>query len=342
VTNYAARARRIADDVLFPAAIAVDRAGAVPDSHFQALADAGCYGLAAPVELGGAGLDLLEFLEVVEILVGGCLATTFVWIQHHGVVMAVTKTKNTELRDRWLTDLISGRRRAAVAFAGAIPQPPRLWSKRVDGGYLLSGEAPFVSGWHSTDVVLVSARASDTDEVIVSGMIETRAPDGPVADQVHLVAAQGSDTVRLTFNDYFLPQAHVTTELPKADFLANQVFSLRANGTVALGIARRCVRLLAEGGHTDSATTLATQLAAVRTQLDEALTNPPTMPAARAAGAELAYRAAGAAVAAFGSAGITVSHHAQRLAREAMFAMVAGNRPQIKTELVRLLGDRSH
>ncbi len=199
MTDYVSQARRIADDVLFPAAIAVDRAGAVPDSHFRTLAAAGFYGLAGPAEDGGANLDFEAFLPLLEIMVGGCLATTFVWMQHHGVLPTLAKTDNTALRERWLADLISGERRAGVGFAGAIPQPPRLWAKRVDGGFLLSGEAPFVSGWHSVDIVLVTARLSDTgsDEILVSGVIETRAPDGPVAELVRLVAAQGSDTVRL-------------------------------------------------------------------------------------------------------------------------------------------------
>ncbi len=125
--------------------------------------------------------------------------------------------------------------------------------------------------------------------------------------------------------------------MTRADFLSEQVYASRANGTVPLGITARCVRLLAEGGHGDLAGVLGAQLDEVRARMDAALPDPPAMPAARAAAAELAYRAGGAAVAAFGSAGITVSHHAQRLAREAMFSMVAAGRPEIKAELLGLL-----
>jgi alkylation response protein AidB-like acyl-CoA dehydrogenase len=76
--------------------------------------------------------------------------------------------------------------------------------------------------------------------------------------------------------------------------------------------------------------------------MDAALENPPAMPAARAAAAELAYRAAGTLVAATGSAAITMSNHAQRLAREAMFTLVAASRPDIRTELVTLLSRADH
>jgi alkylation response protein AidB-like acyl-CoA dehydrogenase len=334
VTDYVSKARRIADDVLFPSAITVDRAGAVPESHFRLLADEGFYGVAAPVSVGGADLSLPDFLAVVEILAGGCLATTFTWLQHQGVVRGIAATDNNAVRDRWLPGLVRGELRAGVAFAGAIQQPPKLTAKRVDGGYLLSGEAPFVSGWHTVDMVLLSARAAEADD-IVSGVLE---PDGDVSViPIQLVAAQGTDTVRLMFNDYEMPDEAITTRVTRTEFLGGQVFGSRVNGTVPLGITARCIRLLAESGHHDLATTLTTQLDTARARMDAALDNPPAMPAARAATAELAYRAAGTLVAATGSTGITTANDAQRLAREATFTLVAAGRPDIRTELISLL-----
>lgn len=340
MTDYVARARHIADDVLFPSSIDVDRSGVVPDSHFRLLADEGFYGIAVPAEHGGAELEPREFLDVAEILVGGCLATAFVWLQHHFVAATVATTANAAARERWLSGLRSGELRAGVALAGAIPRPPRLWAKRVDGGYLLSGDSPFVSGWHYVDAVLVLARSQDEDDTLVPGLIETRAPDGPEADLVQLVAAQASDTVRLVFDDHFLPDSAVTGLLTRTDFEAGQVVGARTNGAVPLGITSRCVRLIDDAGMGELATSLRAELDAARTRLDAALTDPSAMPAARASASELAYRAGAAAIVAAGSAGITVSHHAQRLAREAMFTLVAAGRPEIKAELAHLLGDR--
>ena len=342
MTDYAATARRIADDLLFPATIAVDRAGAVPDSHFQALAAAGLYGLVGPVELGGVDLDFLPFCEIAEILVGGCLATAFVWLQHHAPLRSLTRGENPALCEAWVPDLIAGRRRAGVAFAGAVVQPPKLWAKRADGGYLLSGEAPFVSGWHSVDMVLVSARSAEDDRIMISGVVEPHGTDAPSAEQVRLVAAQGSDTVKLTFTDHFVPDTAVAEHTTRERFVADQAYNLRANGTVPLGIAARCVRLLADTGRADLASTLGAQLDATRARMDAALADPPAMPAARAAAIELAYRAAGTALAATGSAGITVANHAQRLVREATFAMVAAGRPEIKAAVLDLLTTSPH
>ena len=89
-------AREIADTVLFPVADSVDADGEIPSSHFDALAADGFYGLAA---LGEDGPSAAELVEVVETLCGGCLATAFTWMQHHGVVGALASTTNTALHE---------------------------------------------------------------------------------------------------------------------------------------------------------------------------------------------------------------------------------------------------
>ncbi|MER6877434.1 acyl-CoA dehydrogenase family protein [Amycolatopsis sp. NPDC000673] len=58
MADLVSRARALADDLLFPAAAEVDRQGVVPRSHFDALAEEGFYGLAAPDS--GVELDQLD------------------------------------------------------------------------------------------------------------------------------------------------------------------------------------------------------------------------------------------------------------------------------------------
>jgi alkylation response protein AidB-like acyl-CoA dehydrogenase len=79
-------AARIADDVLFPDAMATDRADRVPAGHLELLAASGLYGLAGPAGRGGLDADPATASRVIETLAGSCLATAFVWLQHHGVV----------------------------------------------------------------------------------------------------------------------------------------------------------------------------------------------------------------------------------------------------------------
>src|SRR4051794_6538521 len=101
-------AQRLADDVLFPAALATDAADAVPVELLDALAAAGLYGLSARADFETA-------CAAVEALASGCLTTTFVWVQHLGAVRAAAASENAAVR-AWVEALCSGERRAGLAL----------------------------------------------------------------------------------------------------------------------------------------------------------------------------------------------------------------------------------
>lgn len=337
------RARVIADETLFPAALEVERTDTIPPGHFDLLAEEGFYGIAAPGD-DGSTVDVTTMAGVIETLASGCLATTFTWMQHHGVVRALARTANTPLRDKYLAAATRGELRAGVAYAGAIPRPPRLWATATDGGWLLHGDAPLVTGWGVVDLLLVSARDSaapdDESGRIVNLLVDAEAGDGITVTELHLAAANASRTVRLDVADRFVPAEQVVSETAHRDFLAAQHVSARLNGSLALGVAGRCVRLIDEAGQAGTAARLAAERDELRRWLDAGLApgGADPLPGARAATSAFAHRVAGALVAAAGSAGILVPSHAQRLVRESTFTLVAAGRPEIKSALLDVLG----
>jgi alkylation response protein AidB-like acyl-CoA dehydrogenase len=146
-----------------------------------------------------------------------------------------------------------------------------------------------------------------------------------------LVGAHASGTVTLTLRDHIVPAKRVVGTEPHADVLARDAAGLRLNGSLALGVIDRCCRLMGP-------TPLDHELSAVRAALDDA--TPEGLPAARAAASALAMRAASALSVAQGSRAILAGHHAQRLAREALFLLVFGSRPAIRDAMLGLLNGR--
>ena len=320
------RARAIADDVFFPAAMATDAADLLPVSHLDLLAQEGFYGLAGPTDVSGVDLDPSTMSEVVESLASGCLTTTFVWLQHRNPVRAVAASDTPGLRDRWLGSLCRGERRAGIALAGNRPGTPILRATRTDSGDVrLQGEAPWVSGWGLVDVVLVTARIDDT---VVSTLVDVRDVPTLQVERLRLVGANASGTVTLRFLDHVVPAERVLVEEPHADVLARDAAGLRLNGSLALGVTARCCRLMGP-------TTFDDQLAAVRRGLDGATIE--GLPGARAAASDLAMRAATALTVAHGGRSILIDQHPQRLVREALFLLVFGSRPPIRAELLRVI-----
>ncbi|MFE3289791.1 acyl-CoA dehydrogenase family protein [Rhodococcus sp. NPDC059234] len=335
MTNWPKLAHDIAEDVLFPAASSVDADGEIPVSHFEALAEAGFYAMAAPPETGGPTLELEDLVAVVETLCGGCLATSFTWMQHHGVVAGLAGSPNPALRERYWDGLLAGTVRAGVAFAGAIPQPPLLYARRVDGGYVLDGVAPFVTGWGIVDVLQLSAR-DEFDDSIVHALVTAGPADGIAVEDLPLIAARGSNTVRMRFDGFEVADDRVVNVASPEQFRAGQTFGSWLNACMATGVTRRCLAELAETGC--DTTRLADEVSGVRANLDAAQSGRGDLFAARAQASELALRAAAALVAATGSAAALSGSTAERLVREATLTMVAASRPQIRSALLDRFG----
>ncbi|MGH9078395.1 MAG: acyl-CoA dehydrogenase family protein [Acidimicrobiales bacterium] len=329
-------ARHLADEVLFPEALAIEALPAVPRAQLDALAGAGLYGLYGPAGAGGLDATAPEGQAVTEALAGGCLSVAFVWAQHHHAVRAVAASDRDGLGEEWLGPLCRGQRRAGVAFAGLRrPGPPVLTATPAPGGWRLEGHAPWVSGWGRIDAVHAGARHGDD---VVWALVDATASESLSAEPLALAAVNSSATVTLRFSGHFVPSGRVTSVEAFADFRAGDARGLRANGSHALGVADRCCRLLAHAGTDTQATAQA--VAAARDRLDEAAAgNGADLAGARAAASLVAVRAAMALVAAGGGRSVLAANHAQRLAREAMFLLVFGQTPDIRAaQLGELLG----
>src|SRR5688572_22612484 len=138
MSDLVEKVRALAEEVLFPRALQTDAADVLPRENLDALADLGLYGIFAPEELGGLA-EGPSMASVVELLASGCLATTFVWIQHFGLLGSLLGTASP-VRDAWLPEACRGQLRGGIAFGGLLPGPPLLRAtRRDDGGWMLEG-----------------------------------------------------------------------------------------------------------------------------------------------------------------------------------------------------------
>jgi len=206
-------ARELADDLLFPDASRVDRLDVLPAAHLDALAAAGLYGAPVPVQADGLGLDLADYCAVVEALASGCLATTFVWLQHRGVVMTLAADSTpAALRDRWLGPACQGEVRGGIALGGLIPGPPPLRAVPDGDGWRLDGQAPWVTGWGLIDLLLVVARGPG--DSLLSLILDAAAQPGLTVTRERLAAVNASVTVRLGFDGVSVPAERQARQEP--------------------------------------------------------------------------------------------------------------------------------
>lgn len=309
----------------------VDRAETLPTAHLEGFMAAGLYGIMAPVEEGGLGLGYPEMCAVVEELASACVTTTFVWAQHFRFLAAMlAPTTPAVWRQRWRAPAIAGTTKGGIALTGLMPGPPRLTAAPVGEGWVVQGQAPWVSGWDIIDELVVVARGPD--DTVVSFVMDAQSQPGLTVVPARLSAMNASRTVRLQFERLHLDGDRALVQEPYA-VSRQQPERLRLNGSFALGVAKSCCLLIGPSALDD-------ELRSCRAELDTS--SDAAMPEARAAACELAVRAAHALAVSRGSGSALVGDIAERLSREAAVLLVFGSRPTIKDALLERLHASAH
>ncbi len=275
--------------------------------------------------------------EIYEGLAGACGVTFFVWVQHHAPVRLLASSANVGLQERILPELRSGQQLAGIAFAYLRRiGPPAVTARRVRGGILVDGDAPWVTSWGLADVFAVAARLDDD---VVFFLLPGRAtpsvkPSAPLA----LAAMNASCTVRLSFDGLFVPDDDVISITPLEQWrLTDRIATAKPHPAV-FGVTRTCCRLLgARGKALDEERVKCRKLAyalADDTLPDSSLADAAhlaRMVETRAWSYEIALRAAGALVAAAGGGAMQRSHPAQRLLREAAFFSIQAQSADLRS-----------
>jgi alkylation response protein AidB-like acyl-CoA dehydrogenase len=343
-------ARRVATEVLVPAAQQVDRS-VVPRGHLRTLTEAGLLAPTAPAELGGGGVSSAVGRDVAEVLAGACGATWFVTTQHHLPVRTVLATPNDALRERWQRPLASGEVLAGIALAHLRRRGPTVTGVRVDGGWSVSGAVPWFTSWGLAELVLLGFREGpDVVFALVPATDQRGFTAGPA---LQLAAMQAARTVTVALDDYRVSEEEVVDRLPYDEW-AERDAATTANATPAVFglLAAVLDRLRAEGERRSEAPTvrLASRLTdetnAVRAQAYALVDDVPADQRVeerltlRAVALDLLTTATTGLVAAGAGASMSLDHPAQRWAREGLFHLIQAQTPAVRSATLERLSRR--
>ena len=344
-------ARRIGETVLGPSAQESDLAAGPNERNMRALAEAGLFGLFIPQEYGGLNASGTTLWEYTSILASYCGVTTFTQAQHHGPSRMIANGPNADLKARLLPDLARGDVMAGISFAHLRrPGPPVLRATPVAGGYKLDGKSPWVTGWGLIRQIVIGATLPDGRFVYLWTPCRREDFPGLFADirmedddggrlcasqPLRLSAMNASGTVEITWENWFIPEAHLLSESDRETMQRNDRNGVLGGTALPLGCAEACVRLLQQTAENRSITAIRRAADSFAAELQDARSQTkewnqrqseydffPRAVQIRAWCIELAMRAAQATVAASSGAANSVTHPAQRLLREAMFYTV--------------------
>lgn len=256
--------RDFAEAEIAPHAARWDREHHFPVDVVRQMGELGLFGLTAPEEVGGAGLEGEDggftslCLAIEEIgRVDQSLGITLEAAVGLGINPILTFGSD-EQRQTWLPDLVAGRALAGFglteAGAGSDAGATRTRAELVGGEWVIDGEKQFItnSGSSLTSLVTVTARTGTTttadgrERAEISTIIVPSGTPGFVAEPAYdKLGWHASDTHPLTFTGCRVPESHLLGERGRgyAQFLATLDDGRVAIAALAVGCLQACLDL---------------------------------------------------------------------------------------------------
>jgi butyryl-CoA dehydrogenase len=202
-----------------PKAADWDKSHQFPRAELRGLAQLGCYGVAVPAELGGAGLDYLALALILEEIAAGDGATsTVVSVNNCPVCSILMAFGNDDQQQRFLAPLARGEMLGAFCLTephvGSQADGLRTTAVRASDGdgdhYVLDGVKQFITSGKNGDVAIVMAV---TDKAagkrgISAFVVPTSTPGYIVARVEDKMGQHASDTAQIVFERCRVPAAN--------------------------------------------------------------------------------------------------------------------------------------
>ena len=326
-------------------------AAAWPEEQLRLCGEYGVFEWFISTEGGGQGWGEANIMRGYLALAQACLTTTFVITQRSGACHRIDGSENRTLASRLLPDLISGRSFATVGISHLTTSrqhlaKPVLRCERINGGFVLDGFCPWVTGSTHADTVVLGATLDDNQQILVA--MPTAAPGVEIPAAAELVGLSASQTGPVRCH-----RVEVADEL----LLAGPMHEIMKQGTggntggvqtsaLAIGLAAAAVEFLEiEARQRDQldlpAESLRSECDQLAADMLSAAADEPTCSNAvlRTRANSLALRATQAALAAAKGTGYVAGHPVGRWCREALFFLVwSCPQPVMKANLCELAG----
>jgi len=250
--------RRFIAERVLPNADAWEEAGAVPREILREMGDLGLLGIRYDSRHGGSELDTLATVVLAEELgrstYGGFAITVLVHTDMASPHLFHGGTP--EQLDRWMPDIVAGRKIAAVAMteadAGSDLAGMRTTARRVHDAtgdhWVLNGSKMFITNGVYGDIYFVAAKTGEDggrNRLMSMFVVEKGTPGFTVARPLKKTGWLSSDTAELVFEDCRIPAANLLGEEHKGFYalmrnLQNERIVL---GAQAMGEASRALEL---------------------------------------------------------------------------------------------------
>jgi len=208
-----AQADNFAQKEIFPLAQRMDDEEWWPDQIFPKIGETGYFGVTAPEQYGGAGMDVFTSGLILQAFGRWNHALALAWVAHENLCLHnILRNANEEQKKKYLPGLCKGTSIGALGLtepgAGSDALGSMRTTARREGGhYILNGRKIYITNGPVADVLLVYAK-TDKDkgaQGISAFIVEKDFPGFKVAQKLIKMGFRGSQTAELVFDDCKVP-----------------------------------------------------------------------------------------------------------------------------------------
>ena len=244
--------RSFVEKEIYPHEAEVERSGKVPPELAESIKtkckELGFYACNFPEEVGGAGLNHVDFTLVERELGRGSMALTHFFGRPQNILMAC----EGEQRERYLLPAVRGERMDALAMtepgAGSDVRSMKCNAVRDGDDWLINGSKHFISGADHADFFIVfiatgeDATPKGTKKRITTFLVDRNTPGFEVREGYNSVSHKGYNNCILDFDDCRLPNSQVLGEVDGGFAVMNEwLYATRITvAAFSVGRARRC------------------------------------------------------------------------------------------------------
>ncbi len=208
-----AQADRFAQNEVYPLAQRMDDEEWWPTEIFPKIGATGYFGITAPEQYGGSGMDVFTSGLILQALGRWNHALALAWVAHENLCLHnILRNANEEQKQKYLPGLCKGTSIGALGLtepgAGSDALGSMRTTARREGGhYILNGRKIYITNGPVADVLLVYAK-TDKDkgaQGISAFIVEKDFPGFKVAQKLIKMGFRGSQTAELVFDECKVP-----------------------------------------------------------------------------------------------------------------------------------------
>lgn len=235
--------RNFAEKEIRPIAVKLDRDGEFPAEVVQKLGELGFMGMVIPTEYGGAGLDPLSYVIMMEEISRVCASTSVILSVNNSLVCEVLKNFGTEeQKQKYLIPLAQGKKLGAYCLtepmSGSDAATQKTSAKLDGNSYVINGSKNFITNGPQSDVLILFAMTDPSKGAkgVNAFVLDTKTPGVEIGKDENKMGIRASGTCTISFNNVRLPVSHRLGEE-----LAGFIIAMKTLDNGRIGIASQAL-----------------------------------------------------------------------------------------------------